>query len=225
MTSAEMHTAVNIELQQIDSFINDDFQPEEVDYYLNKAQEEIVREYAKVFEANEVAKSALNSVVAEQVLLVPIGADTFPTGDTNEKLINYPSDFWYFLSGECGITRTANPTIGSKSYVRMIPARNQDLDKIRITPFHNPYLRYPYVLQKEDFLHIFIDGETTLVDVKINYIRELVKIVYKITNAVEDNSDCELPDNLHQRVVDLAVNYMRRDMPSRTPALETPANI
>jgi len=63
MTSAEMHAAVDIQLQQVGSFVYDHFEFEEVDYYLNKAQDDLVRERTALFEANEVIKADIRSVV------------------------------------------------------------------------------------------------------------------------------------------------------------------
>jgi hypothetical protein len=218
MTAAEMHAAVAIELQQIASFVYDDFEPEEIDHYLNKAQEDFVQALSREFEGDNVVKAEIRSLVKEQVLLQPIAASDFPEGNSYEFLIPYPADFWYLLVSESGITRSANPVIGSKVYVPNIDIKNDDLRKVRVTPFHNPYIRYPYVSQMEDFLHIFVDTETTLIDQKVRYIREPVRILWHPDNNDEENFDCELPSVTHDRIVEIAVSLMRRDIPARSNA-------
>lgn len=216
MTALEMHSAVAIELQQIASFVYDDFEPEEIDHYLNKAQEDLVQSLVREFEANNIVSGEIRSLIKEYVLIPVINASDFPSGDAYEKLIPYPDDFWYLLVGESGITRTANPTISTKSYITNVSIKSTDLKKVRTTPVHMPYIRYPYICQMEDFIHVFIDTETTLIDQKLRYIREPVKIVWHPNNNEEENYDCELASVTHDRIVEIAVALMKRDIPVRS---------
>lgn len=225
MTSGEMHAAVELELQQVGAFIYDHFEPYEIDHYLNKAQDDIVINRASFFEGNQIVISDLKSIVKEFVLLPVIDASTYPEGDQYEFLVPYPADYWIFLAGEAGVTRFANPVIGSKTYLKMVSARNDQLDKVRVIPgIHHPYLRYPAFSQMEDFLHVFIDEETTLVDVKLRYLRYPVRILFDEDNLDEENFDCELSDSVHNEVVERAVALMRVDIPSRQNPPAQPVN-
>lgn len=216
MTSAEMHAALVLELQQIGSFVYDDFQPEEIDHYLNKAQEDFIRVRASQFESNNIVRGELRSVVKEFVLLPAIPGDTFLTGNQYEYLIPYPEDFWFLIKAEVGITRTGTPLIEEKTYVPSVDIRNDQLDKVRVTPFHKPYLRYPAMSQMEDFMHVFVDHETSLEDMKVRYVRSPVLITWHPDNTEEENFDCELPDVTHDMIVEMAVALMKRDIPARS---------
>ena len=156
MTAAEMHINVDIQLQQVGSFVYQDFSFIEIDLYLNKAQDDLVRERTGlIIEGNNLdaiirlAESDIRGVIKEFILLQPVAASIFIDGDAYEFIVPYPEDYWFYLTGEAGVTRTANPVIAAKAYLEMIIIGNTQLSKVRITPVHSPYIRYPYVIQQE----------------------------------------------------------------------------
>ncbi len=68
----------------------------------------------------------------------------------------------------------------------------------------------------EDFFHIFADVDTSIEDQKLIYVRYPLRIKWHPDNLPEENTDCELPDEVHNEVVERAVSLMKNDIPSRT---------
>lgn len=213
MTAAQLHVAVNTRLQQVGAHVNDDFLIDEMDYYLTAAQREIVLDRIQQGKGDPASISAtdLRPLISEQVLLPLLAATSFPAGVANEYFCPYPEDYIQWMSSETGLTRTADPVIASKEYIQNFPITEADMPRFRITTEHNPHIRNPRVLAKEDFLHVFCDADTTLIDQKITYVRFPLNIILDEADDFE-NQDPELPDHLHEEIVERALAKILRDL-------------
>jgi len=213
MTAAQLHVAINLRLQQVGAHVNDDFLLDEIDYYLTAAQREIVLDRVQQA-AGEPARLAVNDLrplVSEQVLLPAIDAITFPAGVSGEYLIPYPDDYIMWLSSESGMTRTGDPLISTKEYVQNLAITEDQVMRVRTTTEHKPHIRQPRVLVREDFIHVFCDYQTTLIDQKIVYLRYPLDIVLDESDDFL-NQDPELPDHMHEEIIERALQKMLRDL-------------
>lgn len=142
---------------------------------------------------------------------------TKEAGSQFEYLCPFPDNYYAFISGESGLTRTGNPTISVKEYVsntRILTSGQ--LKRYRVTTFNKPYIREPRIFLREDFLHVLCDDETTLIDQRLVYIREPEEINLDDTDSL-NNKDCELPDHIHDEVVEYALQLMSRDLNLTSP--------
>ena len=217
MTLVEMHTAIKVQLQQVAAEINDDFLSGEIDVYLNRAQLSVVKSRVNQGEQGSQAEDDIRTLLHEDFLLPLIDKTAFPTGSDYEYLCPYPDDFLSYLGSEAGLTRSANPTISSKEYV---PCRRigtgDELERYRVTTFHKPYLREPRILLRDDFLHLFCDHETTLVDAKVIFVRKPQELALDESDS-SNNVESELPEHVHDEIVETALKLMLRDLNS-TPS-------
>lgn len=213
MTAAQLHVAINTRLQQVGAHVNDDFLIDEVDYYLTAAQREIVvnRVQQSAGDPAQLAVNDIRPLISEQVLLPLFDATTFPAGVDNEYYCPYPDDYIMWLSSETGLTRTADPEIATKEYVQNQTITETQIAQFRTNTEHKPHIRNPRVLVREDFLHVFCDYQTTLVDQKITYVRFPLNIVL---DEADDflNQDPELPDHMHEEIIERALQKMLSDL-------------
>lgn len=134
------------------------------------------------------------------------------SGAQFEYLCPYPDNYYEFVSGETGLTRTANPVISVKEYVsnqRILT--NGQLKRYRVTTYNKPYIREPRIFLRDDFIHILCDHETTLIDQRLVFIRIPDDIFLDEDDAL-NNVNCELPEQVHDEVVEEALKLMVRDL-------------
>lgn len=213
MTAAQLHVAVNTRLQQVGAHVNDDFLIDEMDYYLTAAQREIVLDRIQQGggDPSKIAVNDLRPLISEAILLPLLDATDFPAGGAGEYFCPWPEDFIQWMSSETGLTRTGDPQIDTKEYVQNLPITENRVIAYRQTTEHNPHIRYPRVLVREDFLHVFCDYQTTLIDQKLVYIRFPLDI--KLDESDDFlNQDPELPDHLHEEIVEKALQKILRDL-------------
>lgn len=213
MTVAQLHVALNTRLQQVGAHVNDDFLLDELDYYLTAAQREIVvnRVQQSAGDPDQLAVNDLRPLISEQVLLPLLEATAFPAGVDNEYFCPWPGDYIMWLSSETGMTRTGNPEIASKEYIQNQAITEGQIANFRVTTEHVPHIRNPRVLVREDFLHVFCDNESTLIDQKIVYLRYPLDIILDEVDDFE-NQDPELPDHMHEEILERAMQKILRDL-------------
>lgn len=138
-------------------------------------------------------------------------------GSQFEYLCPYPDNYYEFVSGESGLTRSANPVISVKEYVpnQRILTDGQ-LKRYRVTTYNRPYIREPRIFLREDFIHILCDNETTLIDQRLTFVRNPDDIFLDEDDAL-NNVNCELPDQVHDEVVEAALSLMVRDLNLTAP--------
>ena len=122
MTIEEMISAVELGLQKIDSAARDDFLPQEIVDYLNKAQIEFVKDRFQGmnepgFEQDAKRVSDLQELVTTNPLVPIVESTLVILGSPHELLLPYPDDYMFHVTVEVGITRTANPVMTGKTYV------------------------------------------------------------------------------------------------------------
>ncbi len=133
-------------------------------------------------------------------------------GSQFEYLCPYPDNYYEFVSGESGLTRSANPVISVKEYIpnqRILT--NGQLKRYRITTNNKPYIREPRIFLRDDFIHVLCDHETTLVDQRLVFVRIPDDIFLDEDDAL-NNVNCELPEQVHDEVVEEALKLMVRDL-------------
>ena len=212
MTPNQMHALVQLRLQEVGAYRYEDFLPEEVDVYLNLAQIALVKRLASA--ENPRLSDDLRTLVREQPILPVIDKTILPNGSPHEYAVPFPDDFLYYLGGEAGVTRTALPVIETKEYVGIVLGDETDVPALRVTTFNRPYLKRPIAVMREDFLHVFCDEETTVHDHKLVYLRLPATIKLDETDDYL-NTHSDLPEHLHDEIVNGAVALMMSDTTPR----------
>ena len=110
MTIAEMHTALKLELDKSDSLNNVSFEPEELDYWINKSIRRFVKtRYSgtnykgQAFEQSQKRVDDLRTLVTFEEIDVLDGNDL-----ENSHIAPLPLDYWFRVGEECEIIFNAS---------------------------------------------------------------------------------------------------------------------
>ena len=211
MTVQELHYQFKLSKDRVDTLSNQDFNPAEIDWFLNEAQLVYVkRQYDNTFETNERISKALSNLVVkkeEQGDLVPTnlnGVYELPL-----SLLKYPH--LYIISG------TAKVMSGTcTSTVVLKPISHDDyLDALR-DPFNRSskeHLLYNYGKSSETAMvtsmYMYPTIPSTVESVQLEYIKYPSRIsigTYTYIDGITyPPTTSELNEQSHVEIVDLAV--------------------
>lgn len=180
--------------------------------YLTKAQEEEVLElYRNGFEENEEIRRLLAPLV-KTMTIAPASGDTLKPISSNSTFFQLPTDLWEITYES--VTPTTVPCSGIPS-IDVYPVTQDEYHKIKKNPFRGPSLRRALRLDyNNELVEIVCSGDYTgLSEYYVRYLKEPSPI---ILTEIEDEDyyihgehsihDCELPEALHQRIVERAVS-------------------
>lgn len=160
------------------------------------------------FEETEELRRYLSNLVKESSLS-PIQTTTGILGiDSNSKFFTLPDDLW-FITYE-SVTLDEDAPCGAGSRLDVIPVRQDEYNKIRKNPFRGANNRRALRLDLSDGV-IEIVSKFTVTKYYIRYMRKLRPIILAnlgndaSIRGVSEVTECELPETLHQRILDRAV--------------------
>ena len=209
MTVAEMHIQFKVGLDKTDSLNYPNFEPEEIDLWLNKAQEKFIKtRYShdvkrETFEETQKRTDDLREVVQE-VSLTPAGVQdpikpngvlfTLPDGTFG----GFPI-YWFAVNEECRIKwqNCQNETVYRRKRVK--PIQHDDYNKIIGDPFNKPDKNKIVRLMHGGSAELIGDGTYIITGYLLRYIKRPEQI------NLANNDDCELADHTHDEIVTLAV--------------------
>jgi hypothetical protein len=209
MTAQEMQYHFELKLNQFRT-LDKQFSSTDVAVFLNQAQDDALESrYSKLtgdksvyFESDEKTRLELGSLISNQVItnFVTANAALHPNG----VFANLNSDFLYSLQEMC-IVSFSDCNIDSKTgMAKVIPKKHDEYMMDIGNPFGKPYRKLVWRMdygatgtKKHELIH---GVDETIVSYSVRYLRQPVFI--DINNGV----DCELNLNLHEEIVDRAVN-------------------
>lgn len=228
MTITQMHIEFLILIDKSNSLAYPDFQPEEIDLFLNKAQETIVKQR---FTGNNLKKDSveetqkrdddLRNLTRSFSVIVPPGST--PDNKPNGRFVGLPTNpkYWFTLQDEvsvvtdCGTQRIPLKTITHDRY-----------NKIINDPFNKPGDDFAIKLFVDtDKIEIITGGSNATTTNNITY---YLRYISKPTEmSLSNNISCELAEHIHREILDLAVNMALEDIESerfKTQIIETQRN-
>lgn len=162
----------------------------------------------EAFEATEEVRRYLSTLVKEAELSpITTSNGNFLGLESNSKFFTLPKDLWFITyesvktdSGKCEGTTTLD----------VFPVRQDEYHKIRKNPFRGANDRRALRLDLSEG-NIEIISKYGVNSYYVRYLRKLKPIVLinlgdEISiNGVSEATDCELPEILHQRILERAV--------------------
>ena len=208
MTIEEMHFDFKMKLNKVDNQENRNLLIPEIDWILNEAQELFVKMIAKPrlrsnlgFEKSQRIIDDIKNIVINDYNLKVV-----------ENKVALPDDYWHFLSGEVIIEKGSCKNVKAKFHLR------QHDDDFENSPFDKSSFIWRTVngVFYKDGIKLFTDGTFQIKDFHFNYIKKLKYIhnaknyknqQYKLPSGVmlKGKVDCELSEQTHREIVDLAV--------------------
>ena len=217
MTVAEMHNAIQLQLDKSDSYQIAAFESEEFDYWLNEAQLELIKQ--KMFGNNprgenyDVGTKRADdlSVLMEYSPELLYDAGTGPGTGPLKNHAYHPnvvyadiaaniSNYLFYIGSDFLVDdpNASNPNVRPMETVLI---EQKDIGSLVETPYNKPFLKNGYVYLKEGEVNVIYDPYATPYSIFISYLRKPLDLVL-------GGSDCELPEQVHTEIVALAVNLM-----------------
>lgn len=197
MTSNEFNLEFDIAWNNIMSNQAPGLTLKEKSIFLTQAQELIVRELYSAFEHNEEIRRELECLVEE-----------YTTKNINNNKIPISSldyELWYIIYETAKIKPYSTDVCKDvEKEVIVKPVTHDVLWEVKRNPFKGP--NGNRVLRLLDGGYIELIGEN-IISYTVRYIRKPNDI--DITDVDNDNP-CELPEMLHRRIIDTAVNISRQ---------------
>lgn len=240
MTIADAHIQLNLRIDKIDSNAYDQLQPEEIDVYLNLAQRRFVKErfeprsnaHQVGFEQTVKRIEDLRHLLKEQALDTVYSSLVTIEG-THTDIASFPGDYFLPIKGsavvhfnEDGISftqttvaegnkRTAVGTLGTdygKRVSMLKPSQQQDIHAIATSPFNGTRIKQPLYILQEDAVHVITDDTFIVDEVNLTYLRLPTPV------SLSGDVTIDLPEGLHDEVIDLAARMILSDINAMTPA-------
>ena len=214
MTAAEMHTAVKLGLDKTSSLDIPAYEPEEIDLWLNIAQDRFIKQRLREFELGSKRISDLHQlIITEETTVDPFTAVAKYSNTTSIDLtVELTEVFMYYISSKSMITRIIPVMTGA--YIDNVMIDHTKIPSFASTGFNSPRFKNPVCWIEDNFLYIMHDALTTdYDDASFKFIITFVKqpdVIKEPATAV----DCELDDSTHQEIVDIAVNLMIENIES-----------
>jgi len=220
MTLAEMHIEFKLGLDKTDSLNYPNFEPEEIDLWLNNAQGRFVKTRyvhntkGETFEETQKRTDDLRTIVTE-VTLIPsaIQTPTKPNGilfDLPNGTIGGPDIYWFAINEECEIRYEDCNGSWVDERTGVYATQHDDYDKLIDDPFNKPNKGVVLRLMHGTWAELITDGTYTINQYFLRYIRK--PITLDIINF--PLMSCELADHTHQEIVNGAVSLALENIAS-----------
>lgn len=211
MDIQQMHLAVDLGLQRIASFAFDDFVPQEIDIYLNDA----IKKYVEVQRDLILTRSGMEEASKGMENVAPL------VNRASVAIVagSIPSEFKAVIG-----TLSPKPAFwlgaqvvfpdGVRNTVRVTV---EEYNRYQTTKTGRPVFRnIPIIPTGTDLYGIISTEETTFPTSLIySYLRMPVDVVLDVDGT--SHVDCDLPEQTHQTIVDLAVSTMWEDLQRGVP--------
>lgn len=189
------------ELYELSSHTNDSKDDDQIDVYLNLAQNEFVNDQFKENKEGIIElKNSKKSIDNLRTLMVT-GTSLSLSIDTeivNAKITTFPADMRYYTGVRTQLIR--NDSTPTQSWYLCNWINPSEVWKYVVNGKNSPVIHNPLYTVFNNKLYIISEAVSivTINAAKLDYIKEPVTI----TNG----TDCELPDNTHFKIVENAVN-------------------
>lgn len=207
MTVAEMHRAVDQGLQRVASSVYDYYLPEEVDFWLNRAQERYVKQ--RLHPISDPKRLGFSKTVKRlddlrMLVTVDYTDGVTPSSTVDFRDFDLPVDYMHLINARA----TAHANFCGE---QVDTADNEVTRELRIVeqdkayamqqnPFAKTSMDYPLAVVYDEEVRVFQDREKFILKtLTLDYIRIPVKI------DLSSSVDCELAEHTHHEIVDLAV--------------------
>ena len=189
MTISEMHISFNVQLKAQGG--HEDFLPEEVDIFINRASRMFIEEKKAQIRVSDLALNDVRTLLKSS--LITGGSLTSHPQLDSVGQAPLPADFEYAVSGRAQITEeTAWKILKLLSY-------EEFLDQVSGEGHSPVFRRLPSTVENTDLLVLSDDTDGAVTGVHLVYLKEAEQVNYS------GSVDSELPSHTHQEIISRAV--------------------
>lgn len=220
MKVSEMHLQMNITLDKLDSEAFSEILPEEKDIYLNNAQLDLIKLryglnniYQKGFEQNQKRVDDLKNLVVSNFCetvkldlvddynLFEVKLDSLYLDEAHENESSF--EYMFFIKG------LAKVDYGNCSgYKKGIQVQQDDITSIALDPFNRPKSNEPNFYFENGNIYLWCSQDSSSDNFLLTFIRK------PLTISLEDDITSELPEYMHNEIVQLACDRVLEDLES-----------
>lgn len=222
MVISAMHTQFKINVDKVDSFNSQLFEPEEIDVLLNTAQDKLIK---------ELSKEGLENTQTRQDMLAPItvhsdivGANIYQSSGNQENgyYIELPLNYRRAIKENVIVLTVDCQGLNAEVIRKVVPTTYDKFDTVVENPFTKPDSKYCLRLvadvgpngNKRFQVITNGDGPTTY---RLDYLRDPVQMQYGSTYPVPiADVDCELSTEAQQWILEEASKQALLNIQSQT---------
>lgn len=212
MTIQDMHISLNIEVDKTLDFEYPYMSPEQIDYWLNKAQDRFIKDRAypqnpnsKGFEETQLRIEDLRTIIKESGQLTPVSSGT-------TYITTLPNDYQYLVRHRC---ITSDTTCGVKNVGGDL-TRQEFINNMIKDPFWRPTADEPWYYFLGNSIVYETLGTFIVQKTNLTYIKEAAKMTLGSQYiAPTTDIDCELPEQSHQDVINIAISMILENIESQ----------
>lgn len=215
MTISQLHSEFKIGLDKGDSLTNPNYQAEEIDSFLNNAQEEFIEQRAygtnpkrTGLEEDQKRRDDLREVISD------FTSNVFTSNSANKPngvYVTLPANYRHAIQEEVTITYTDCNNAAATKRIPVVPLTHDRYNRTLADPFNRPYRDEVARLDIENgVFELITDGTYTITGYFMRYIKQPQRIQYGTTYdpvsigfGVDQAS--ELADHTHREIVKIAV--------------------
>ena len=203
-------------------------------YFLNKSQENFVtnnfsgiNDTRRGFEQSQRLIDELKTIYKKDVGINTVYAGVPLNGFHIDKAI-LPNDMMFMISSRsnCFYSKSLDvfdtPTIGQQREIAVGKesasfivdnnfSQSDDIYSLLHDPFNTTKKTSPLVDVNENFINVYTDENFFVNKVFINYLKKPQEIIF-LGSGNNNNQDCELPDFVHENIVEDAVNLLLQSL-------------
>lgn len=224
MTVQEMHDRFKIGLDKVDSLSAPNFIAEEIDIFLNDAQDQFIAQRAF---RNNFKKEGLEETQKRLDDLKNITANyrasTFTNtidNKPNGSFVDLPSNYRHAIQEEALVTFNNCADAPEQIVAEVVPISHDRYNRIVRDPWNEPDEEKIYRLGYEvnsgiETFELVTDTNTTIDTYVLRYIR--VPITIQLGSEYQTplpDQDCELSEHTHREIIALAVKNALEDIES-----------
>ncbi len=185
-------------------------------YFIKAAQDRYIKQNYLAIEGSRGTHEALRkNTDAFKALIKTTSFSVGPIDGSGKSTISLPSDFFLYLRSSTKVYGTyLQIGVANAAWVSNKFITQDDVEGISISYFNNPILRQPCILINNAAFDIYYDAMTTPIAAEMTYIKAPV--------APSPTVNCELAENVHQEIVELAVDIFITEAAYRLSS--SPAN-
>jgi hypothetical protein len=215
MTIQEMHKAVYEELHKTASWILGDLDGDQLDYFLNAAQEEFVKQ--RFYRASNLKGQGFEDTMKRledlrELVYINYSDTISPDLSATEVELDLAADHMFLINLRI-ISRysaCAVPTV--ESPIVKVPARvveTEQVHEMMRSPFHRSTHKSPLATIYEDQVRVFQGQRFLVIGIEADYIRQ----PRKLSLVLEQSS--LLSPHTHLEIVKMAVNSILESLQSQ----------
>jgi hypothetical protein len=210
-----MHISFKQGLDKFDSKDYPNLEPEEVDLVLNQAQEAFIKQrYGynntknEAFEQTQKRIEDLHTLV-KSVRLTPL-LNSEKNINSNSVFVELPVDHWITIQELTNITYSDCNGNVSKEDVYTRPIQHNDYSKLINNPFAKPNINKVLRLTTLEGVELLHSTNSKVNSYKMRYIKKPIQM----NSQSNPNVNCELPELVHQEIVNQAITIALENIES-----------